>query len=217
MTRRWLGAAAFVLVVVLTACNGDDDDAAVVESSAPETTVPETTSEPPDTTEATTTTTSTTVEPTTTTVDEEALKAQIAEDYLRAEQAFEDLIRNPPSEGLDERAAAVAVPGSALHGEIVASIEQRIATGERIVPGNPDYSDVFVEDVELTGDGAAEVTACVVTNQLRIDASGQPVGSTGGLFAARIRQPLQLTPQGWLKSSPQIRVDIQQGVASCAP
>jgi hypothetical protein len=57
----------------------------------------------------------------TTTISEDQLKAQITEDYLRAEQALEDLSRTPTPDGLEERVATIAVPGSALHSEIVGS------------------------------------------------------------------------------------------------
>jgi hypothetical protein len=211
VTRRWLGAAALVLVAA--ACNGDDDDDAVETSVTTATT-------PAPTTEATatsTTTTTTTTEPTTTTLSEDELKAQITADYLRAEQALEDLSRNPPSEGLDERVAAAVVSGSALHSEIVANLSDDVARGERVIAGDPDYSDVLVEAVQLTGDGTAEVTACVITNEIPVDAAGQPLDSANPLLAARVRQPMQRTDQGWLLASNRIRVDIREGVPSCAP
>ena len=213
VTRRWFGAA--VLVLVAAACNGDNDDA--VESSVAETTVPA--NSPPETTEVTTTTesTTTTVEATTTTLDEEALKAQIAEDFLEAEQVLEDVGRNPDPATFREEVAAAVVPGSELYQSVVSSIDERLATGERFVPGDPDYSDAFVESVDLIdgpSSGRAEVTACFVTNQLRVGPNGEVIGGSG-LFAARLRQPMQATASGWLHSSPAIRIDIREDVTSC--
>jgi hypothetical protein len=214
MTRRRFAAAAFVLVAVAPACNGDDD---AVESLPPETSLPETTEPPPETTEAPTST-STTVEPTTTTVDEEALKAQIAEDYLRAEQALEDLSRNPTLADLETKVAAIAVPGSESFQAIVAAVQQDVASGERLAAGEPDYSDVIVESVDVldAAAGEAEVQACIISNQMRIGADGRPIGQNR-LLAARIRQSLQLTPSGWLRSSPRERVSIEEGVTACTP
>jgi hypothetical protein len=217
MTRRRFAAAAFVLVAVAPACNGDDDDAAV-ETSVPATTVPDETQAPPATTEAPTST-STTVEPTTTALDEEAVKAQIAEDYLAVQQALEDLNRAPTLENLDERLAAIATPGSPIHGELRTAIEHDVAVGERLVPGNPDYSDVFVETVELPegpSGQTASVTACIVSNESVVGAQGQPIGDPGTLIAARVRDTLELSPTGWRLSGPRERVGIREGLTSCS-
>jgi hypothetical protein len=210
VTRRWFGAA-MLLVLVAAACNGDDDDA--VESSVPETTAAPAAS-PPETTEATTTTesTTTTVEATTTTVD---VEAQIAQDYLRVQQALEDLSRNPGVPDLEAAVSAIAVGGSPAYESILDSIRERLATGERLVPGDPDYSDIFVELVEIDPSGQrADVTACVVTNQVRLDANGQPIGAPE-LFAARIRQTVEETSAGWLLLSNRTGLDIEQGATSC--
>jgi hypothetical protein len=219
MTRRWLGAAAFVLVAVLAACNGDDDDAVVESSVPPTTTVPETT-ELPETTEATTTTSGSTIPTTeastTTAVD---VEAQVAADYLRVQQALEDLNRAPTLENLDERVSAIAVPGSAGHSQILSAVQQSVAAGERIVAGDPDYSDVIVEAVELPEGPAGEdavVTACVVTNEAVVNAEGDVLDGTGRLIAARIRDTLQRTSNGWLLTAPPERVGIREGLTTCS-
>ena len=92
-------AALAVLVAALAACNSDDE--AEPETTPPPTTAAETTeaTDPPTTPESTaaptTTDPPTTTQAPTTTVDVEALKAQIAADYERSWELFDELATNP--------------------------------------------------------------------------------------------------------------------------
>ena len=124
--------------------------------------------QPPETTEspATTESTTTTVEPTTTTVDVEALKAEIAADYLRSWELRRELTANPTLDGLDEKLAQISAPGSEDYdnaSELRSTSWSR--RGERVVAGTPDEFRIDVESVELVGEPPhqeAVVTICFV-------------------------------------------------------
>jgi hypothetical protein len=210
-------AAAAVVAVALAGCTDDDDASPATTTAAPVTTEVATTSVP-STTSATTTTTSPTTTPApSTTVDVVALKAQIAADYLTTEQASEDLSRNPTLDRLDEKVAAIATPGSTQFESVRQSVQNLVARGQRVAPGTPDYSESSVESVELDEDGAAQVTACLVTNQVLVDSSGQTVGGLSDVTAAKIRQPMERTAEGWRQSDQGTRVSIREGATTCAP
>lgn len=204
------------VALALTACSDGDDD------TDPGTTPPPTaaTTEPP----ATTTPVATTepAAPTTspappTTVDEETLKAQIAEDFLRAEQEREDLLRNPTLDGLEERAARIAVPGSEQYTTLVEFVTQLVDRGERAVAGEPDHSDVVVEVVELDESSAdiATITFCSVTNQGIVRADGSLVPGTDDLIAIRIQQTVERTAKGWLPGPTGLTLAGARGATSC--
>jgi hypothetical protein len=95
-------------------------------------------------TEPTTTTTSapTTIAPTTvpppTTSPEDALKAQIAADYLAADAARYDLVHAPTLDQLEARVALVAAPGSAFFDLMVARVENLVAIGDIVTANDPD-------------------------------------------------------------------------------
>jgi hypothetical protein len=210
-------AAAAVVAVALAGCTDDDEASPTTTAAPPATTevasVP-TTAEP-STTSATSPPPSTAMP--TTTLDVEALKAQIAADYLKTEQASEDLSRNPTLDGLDEKVAAIATPGSSQFESVRQSVQNLVARGERVAPGTPDYSEASVESVELDGGGAAQVTACLVTNQVLVDSSGQTVGGLNDVTAAKVRQPMERAAEGWRQSDQGTRVSIREGATTCAP
>ena len=218
VTRRWLGAV--VLVLVAAACNGDDDDA--VETSVPETTAvttepPATTEAPPETTESTT---STTAEATTTTVDVEALKAQIAADYLRSQQALEDLSRESRRSTDLEAAVSCRSPSPGLR---ALSDHRRVhsrptcdrrADRRRVTPTTPTSSSSrsrsTVGPTRPTCHGLLRRRT-----QSRIDA-GRSADRRGDVLAARVRQTMAATSAGWLLASElETGVDIERGVTSC--
>ncbi len=106
-------------------------------TSVPETTVPATEAPATTASPATTESTTTTVEATTTTVDVEALKAQIAADYLRSWELRRELTANPTLDGLDEQLAQISAPGSEDYATLQ-SVHQRAgrrwASGRRRAP-----------------------------------------------------------------------------------
>jgi hypothetical protein len=220
VVKRPLASTVVVAVLVFAAC-GDDDDSAPTTILPPATTEATTTvaSTAPPTTESTTTTITTTLPPTTT-VDVEAIKAQVAADYVKTDQALEDLLRIPTTEGLESRLAAIAVPGSFVSESVRATIEEYVAKGEHLAPGTPDYSDSTVEAVDFSGnpsEGRADVVVCAVTNSVVVDASGAQVGGVTAVTAARLRQPMQLTSGGWRQADQATGLSIQQGTNTCAP
>jgi hypothetical protein len=213
---RSLGVAAVVLGAVVAAC-GDDDDATPTTTSTPATTELATTV-PATTDPATTSSPPTTAAPTTT-VDVETLKAQIAADYLKTAQAIKALTRDPTLDRLEDRLAEIAVPGSYVFDAVRTNVQSLVSKGQHVAPGTPDYSDTIVEDVELLGapsQGRAEVTVCLVTNQVLVDSSGQQVGGLSSVTAAKVREPMQRTRDGWRQSDQGTRVSIQDG-KTCAP
>jgi hypothetical protein len=215
VTRRWFVAAALMLVAA--ACNGDDDDDAV-ESSVPATTAAPETSQPPETTGAPATT-STTVETTTTTLDVEALKAQIAEDYLRSWQLRRELTANPTLDGLDEKLAQISAPESESSTNLRVLIEELVTVGERVELADPTRNRIDVEGVELVGSdpvSEAVVTVCYVRDLVRRSTTGEIV-SESGLLASRSREHVVRTPNGWLPDTG--FEDVWEGleVTECPP
>jgi hypothetical protein len=182
-------------------------DTTTVATTAPPTTPPSTT--PPPTTRA----------PTTTLTDDE-LKAQIAADYMRSSELLDELASNPTLDGLDERLAQIAAPGSVAAEDLRAFIVGMVERGERVINGAPDYSTVEVESVEFVGATPyieATVTYCLVTNRIRIDSAGMPQPGTGGLIASREFQTVQPTPNGWLPSSRITEIWGEVGASECPP
>lgn len=216
MTHRRSGVlVAAVIALAATGCNGDDDTTDATTTPPPDTSAVPPTTEAPPTTESTTT--STTEPATTTTVDIESLKAQIAEDYLRAEEAREVLVRNPTLENLESRVGAITVPGSSSYESLLAFVRGMVERGERVVPGQPDYSEFTVESVNVTdlNSGTAELTVCLVTNEARVGLDGQPLDGTGVLKAGRLLQPVSRTADGWLVDEQPTVLSVTEGVTEC--
>jgi hypothetical protein len=213
MKRRQLAAVGVALALV--ACSDDDDasptttpETTVVDTSAPATT----STEPPPTTEAPTTTAAPS-----TTLSEEQLRAQIAADYLRSNELLDELTSNPTLDNLDARIAQIVAPGSTSYQELRAFVEGMVSRGERVVNGDPDYSTVTVERVELTGPPfqQATVIACVVTNRARIDGSGNTQQGTGQLVAIRTSETVVPTANGWLPTGPVMELWSAAEVIEC--
>ncbi len=220
-----LVAGAALVAFVSTACSGDDDAATTT------TTPVVTTSVAPSTTAATTAPTvttapPTTTEPTSTTSPEDALKAQIAADYVASTDRYFELVNQPSLDGLEERAAHVAAPGSPYYDVVIAKLQQLVTLGDRIVPNDPPIRKVIVEHVELVGPppySKADITVCAVDNGLQVtppehtpDSQQVIEGGTGELLATRSKQEVWQTTQGWL---PTLKFDDADqawtGVDSC--
>jgi hypothetical protein len=142
----------------------------------------------------------------------------VAAAFVRANQGREDLARSPSLDGLEGKLAAIALPGSPTYINFLDFIQGLVERGERVVPGTPDLSEVRVESVEIVGApsaGRAVVTACTVTNEARVGADGKPVRGSGGLSAARIREPMQRTEAGWVLVGPTAGVAVKPGATEC--
>jgi hypothetical protein len=147
--------------------------------------------------------TTTAATPTSTTLPTRELKAQIAADYERASKLLDELATNPTLENLDARLARIVAPGSRADADVEGFVRDLVASNERVIDNDPDYSTIEVERVELRGKPPYEratVTSCWVSNRLRIDADGNRIAGTGALVAARQIEPVELTQQGWLPS-----------------
>ena len=112
------------------------------------TTTPATTAASPTTAERVTTPATTPPPPTLAPLD--ALKAQIAADYVRSSEATDALTRNPTLENLEAVAATIRAPDSPSYTGLIELITDLVATGDRIAAGDPDYSEVRVEQVDIT-------------------------------------------------------------------
>lgn len=223
--------------VALAAAGCSDDDGGA--GATPTTTAPTTSSMPPPTTVVGSTTASsasppttevaTTTDPPKTTdapIDEEALKAEIAEDYERAYYRGWKMLEQPRLRNLGERAAGVLARGSSAFDSYVARTSELVALGDAVVPNDPDLLSVTVEDVRLVGAPPyrrAIVTVCEVTNRKQVTpAENSPTGNeievagTGTLDVARYHEPVRLTENGWLRYRlPRKGVLFNQGETTC--
>lgn len=186
------------------ACTGGDDSAASSTAAATmatatvESTVPPT--DPPTTLPPETTSAPSTAAPTTT-VDVEALKAQIAADYQRSWQLRLEITENPTLDGLDDKLAQIAVPDSVSYQGLRDAVTEMVAEGRRTARGVPDQFSITVESVELLGQppfAEAVLTYCYVTNRVNLDAAGNVIPGSEGLYAARRRENVRATGNGWL-------------------
>jgi hypothetical protein len=220
-----------VLALGVTSCSGDDVDplstltdpptttttpppATSTTTTAVTTTQPPTTTSPPDTT---------TTPPATTSVDD--LKAQIAADYVRAYEGISALLAAPSTEGLDQRLATLAAPGSPYFEAVRSRVIELERLGDVVVPADPPHDEVTVETVELVGAEpytAAALTVCQVDNLKQVTpASNSPVGeeiitSGGELIANRFTSHVVLTPEGWLRDELTTQIDeTYPGATEC--
>jgi hypothetical protein len=209
-----------VVALVVTSCSGDDN-ADPTAASTPVTTVPATAAPTTVAVPSTLPPTTSTLAATSSTLDPgEALKAEVAAAFVRTEQLREDLSRAPTLDGLEDKLAMIAVPGSPTYIVYLDFFQGLVERGERVVPGTPDSSEVRVESVEFVGDpsdGQAVVTACDVTNEARVGPDGSVIEGSGGLLAARIKVPMQRTDSRWLQTGEATRVSIQREVTECSP
>jgi hypothetical protein len=179
---------------------------AVATTSAPATTATPTTSDPPTTTASPV---PTTTPPTRAPVDEEALKAQIADDYERAFYRAYRMLEQPRLRNLEVRAAEVLASGSPAFDVFVARVRELVALGDAVVPNDPDLLSASVEHVEFVGEAPyrrANVTVCEVTNRKQVtlrenSPSGEQieVAGSGELLVTRFEEPVRLTLNGWLR------------------
>jgi hypothetical protein len=223
--RARLAGAVVAVTLLVVACSGDDDDAADdtavttdVATAVPDTTVAPTTPPTEPTVPATDPTVPPSTPPPTTAVDLAALKAQIAEDYVASEARINELTLTPNPADIATQAGTATAPGSPAYNGLVALIREMAANGERVIPGDPPYAETTVELVEIDEASAATafVTACRVFNEVRVGADGIPIGETGVLRAARVRQGVELTTNGWLPATAVEVVDATTGATECS-
>jgi hypothetical protein len=217
-----------LLAVAITAAACSDDDAAdpttvVTESTVrPETREPATTTS---TTEATTTSSSTTTTtsppPTTQSVDQ--LKAEIEAAYRDLDAKGYALLQNPTLDGLDAKVAEVAVPGGAYAQALNDRVSKLVQNGQYVVPDDPSLDAVTIESIEITGQGSATVTACLVTNALTVKRADQspipgrsiPIANPE-VYASRVHETLLRTEAGWRHDGFATDEDpVWQGVDAC--
>lgn len=209
------------MVTMAVACDsGGDDEAEPTIPTAPETTTPETTTARPDTTSPPTTEATTTVATVPPTTTEDDLKAQIAADYVRSWELREEIALNPTLDNLDARVAEIAAVGTPEFDALRVFVEELVATGERVVPNEPDVFTVTVKGVTLLGSTPykeADVLVCYVDNRVRVDAAGQSTGASGELFANQGSDSVSLTDLGWLPDGDYRITWTGLGVTECPP
>ena len=130
---------------------------------APDTTLAATTD--PATPTAPPSTTAIATAPTTPPLSElDALKAEIAADYVESEIRINELTLTPNPRGHRDPGATATAPGSPAYNGLVSLIREMVAKGERVIPGDPPYAETTVELVEIDEPAAdmAIVTACRV-------------------------------------------------------
>lgn len=228
LTRATLVAAALTTVAAGCSSGGSEDETEPSTTNPPSTVpvttttvAPTTTTEPaptttvPESTEPTDPPTTPATAPPTTT--EEALKAQIAADYVRSWELRNELTSNPTLDNLDARVAEIAAVGTPEFDSLKAFVEELVAIGERTAPGDPDIFSVTVEDVTIDSSFQAKVTVCYVDNRLRLNSAGEPTGEFDELIALRGLDTVFSTDSGWLPAD-QIEISWSSiGVTSCPP
>jgi hypothetical protein len=230
IARRLLMATLALCAVA--ACDDGDDatttstDPAVTEPTATAPSEPTATTDEP--TAPPTTEPSTTTAPGPTTSPEDALRAEIAADYLEASDRYFELVNQPSLDNLAERAKAAAADGSEYYATVVAEVEDLVRLGDRIVPNDPDIRRIDIEAVELAGAepwSEALVTVCLVTNAKQVTPpENSPNGQetltlgTGELVAIRQQELVVLTEQGWLPTQAAVEaMGIWEGSEQCGP
>ncbi|MFV0306882.1 MAG: hypothetical protein ACK5OX_03955 [Desertimonas sp.] len=156
---------------------------------------------------------------------DEALRQQIAADYIENFAEVDAIVANPSLDGLDARLAEAFEPGSAAFVAVHDHVADLVATGDVVARNNPDLFSVTVESVELVGDRPfvdAVVVACEVDNRQRItppenSPTGQPVlvAGTGMLLVGRYREPMRLTDGGWITYQSPRQARGYEGVQTC--
>lgn len=230
--RRLFRAAVLATLVAAGGCR----------SGSAVTTIPTTPSAPPLTTSTialvtaspTTSSSSTSSTPpstvvlavTTTVVAEDALRAQIVADYVKANGLEVGLKAAPTLDGLEARAVEIAPEGSDNYASLIAFVQGLVKVGDVVRANDKDpVHTVTVESVELVGSApytSAIATVCEVDNSVRVNTAdrsptGQdvPVFGTGKLRATRVRVSVVSTPQGWLPPGLPESGSTYEGVTSC--
>jgi hypothetical protein len=157
-----------------------------------------------------------------TTIDEEALKAEIAEDFVASLERLADLTGEPNADVLDERIAQIAAPGE-YREELSTYVTGLAEAGQHVRLGDPPVFEVTVEQVAVIGPFEAEVQFCWAQNGQVV----QPGAESGDteltvspptLTAVRDRETVVRTAHGWLQSTSDGRaLGIFEGSAVCPP
>ncbi len=169
------------------------------------------TDEPPPTTAVPTTDGPTTVVPTTVPLPtspnpgpDERLRATIARDFLRAENATWEISTNLRRKNLEQRVARVAVKDSPAYFNRLTTYLDVLDKRQRIRLGEPPTLKFIVEEVEFVGRRPYEratVTLCSVNNIVRIetlpDGTIRVAGGSEKISAVRTRVPVRRTAIGW--------------------
>jgi hypothetical protein len=211
--------------LVIAACSDDDDadptTTPVTESTARPTTVAATTTSPAASTTTSPSTTTTTMTPTTQSADQQ--KAEIEAAYRELDAKGFAMLQNPTLEGLDAKVAEIAVPGGAYAQALTDRVKNLVESGQYVVPDDPSLDSVSVESIEFTGEGAATVTACLVTNALTVKRADQspipgrsmPIANPE-VYASRVHETLVVTETGWRHDGFVNEEDpVWQGVDAC--
>lgn len=235
--RRRAGLlVALALALGAGACSGDDEGgdsvsttaggpttAVSTSSIASSTTIESTTTAVTPTTAATTS--STTTSPDTTTSIPSYGTAEMADAVTVAweegRRLQSDLLRSPTLDGLEDRVAAFALPGSEYYQDVVDRVRQLVADGQHFTENDPSFDGATVEGVGFDGPPftTAIVTACAVTNDLLVGADGQPVGPgfTGEFNTYREEFRMALSDRGWVRESRPTAADDFVGQQTCPP
>jgi hypothetical protein len=231
--RAIIAVGALGLTLTAAACDDGDPDADVATTATPPappsmpttaTSTPPTTAPTvvPNTDPPTTPATTTSTQPPPTTIDEEALKAEIAEDFVASLQRLAELTGEPNADVLEERIAQIAAPGE-YRDELSTYVTGLAEAGQHVRLGNPPVFEVTVEQVAVIGPSEAEVQFCWAQNGQVV----QPGAASGGteltispptLTAIRDRETVVRTVHGWLQSTSDGRaMGIFEGSAICPP
>jgi hypothetical protein len=219
MTRQPLPVLLCGLLLAV-ACSGDEPvttpTSLVVPTAAATTSTSSTTS--------TTSSTTSTVPPSTT-IDVESLKAQIAAEFEEDQRRLLEIFARPSLDGLDERLAEIAEPGSQSTIQYKARLEELVELGQGLVPNDPDLNVTMVESVELVGDPPyteAIVTSCIVDDYRVVTLPEfSPTGTeilVGGsevFSVGRYTEPLRLSERGWVKYTGRRDVVRFPGATTC--
>ena len=230
---RLLRAGALATLITATGCRSGSAAPTIV--TAARTTPPSAVTVESTTTSSSTSPASTssstapsTVAPltTTTVLAADALKAQIATDYVKANGLEAGLKAAPTLDGLEARAVEIAPEGSDNYASLIAFVQGLVKVGDVVRANDKDpVHTVTVESVELVGSApytSAIATVCEVDNSVRVNTAdrsptGQdvPVFGTGKLRATRVRVSVVSTPQGWLPPGLPESGSTYEGVTSC--
>jgi hypothetical protein len=236
--RRRAGLfVAAVLVLGAAACSGDDEGGDATSTTAGVSTTAPTTSstattKPTTTSAASTTTTqpATTIAAPTSTATTTSIPsfgtAELADavtvGWESGRRLEADLLRSPTLEGLEDRVAAFALPGSEYYQGVVDRVRELVADGHHFAPSDPSFDGATVEGVHFDGAPftSALVTACEVSNDVLVNADGQPVdtGFGGQLNTYRERFRMALSDRGWVRESwPTEVLGEFKGQQTCPP
>jgi hypothetical protein len=102
-------------------------------------------------------------------------------------------------------------------------VTQLVQNGQYLVPDDPSIEMLTVEAIDVTGPGAATVTACQVSNALTVKRADQspipgrslPIANSQ-VYASRLTETLVLTAAGWRHDGVSgLEAPVWEGAASC--